>query len=102
MSNAAWTSSPGMALPGRRATEARCDGEPLMTDHDDIVNLTSAANEIEAAAIVAHLEANGIQARQVGGLTSGFRAECPGYVQILVRQNDLERARALLENLQDG
>ncbi len=71
-----------------------------MTEPDDIVSLTSAGNEAEAVAIVARLEAEGIKAQSVGGLTAGFRAEAPGYVQIIVPRADLERARKILAEIQ--
>ena len=60
------------------------------------VNVAHAANEIEAALIVASLADEGIHAEAVGGLTSGFRAEAPGDVTIIVRGEDAERARAFL------
>ena len=58
-----------------------------------------AANEVEAAIIVAALEAQGIQAQAVGVFASTFRAEAPGDVSIVVRQRDLARARQVLAEL---
>ena len=58
--------------------------------------LITAANEIEAATIVNYLAQFDIKALSAGGYTSGFRAEAPGDVKILVRQEDLERARQAL------
>lgn len=60
------------------------------------VNVAHAANEIEAALIVASLANEGIHAEAVGGLTSGLRAEAPGDVTIIVRGEDAERAQAFL------
>jgi len=54
------------------------------------------ANEIEAAMIVNALEEQGIRATAVGGYTSGFRAEAPGGVRVVVAQGDLFRAREVL------
>jgi hypothetical protein len=61
--------------------------------------LVSAANEIEAAGIVSALAAYDIEASVTGGFTSGFKAEAPGSVQIVVRQSDLDRARAALAEI---
>ena len=63
---------------------------------DEVVVLMSAANEAEAAIIVARLESEGIRATTVGELTAGFRAEAPGFVQVLVAKADLDRARQIL------
>lgn len=67
----------------------------------DPVTLTTAANESEAAMIVAALGEAGIEAHAVGGLTSGLRAEAPGEVQILVHQHDLERGATLLREIEE-
>ncbi len=53
-------------------------------------------NELEAALIVNALEEQGIRATAVGGYTSGFRAEAPGGVRVVVAQGDLSRAREVL------
>jgi hypothetical protein len=64
--------------------------------------LLSVRNEIEAASILTALAEYDIEASTVGGFTSGFKAEAPGSVQVLVRRADLDRAnRALAEILQD-
>ncbi len=67
-----------------------------MGQHDDVAVLTSAANEVEAAVIVACLEAEGVRATTVGAMTSGFRAEVPGFVQVLVAKQNVDRARQIL------
>ena len=68
-----------------------------MAERDDqVVVLMSAANEAEAAIIIARLDAEGIQATTVGALTAGFRAEAPGFVQVLVPKADLDRAKQIL------
>ncbi|MHC5108662.1 MAG: putative signal transducing protein [Planctomycetota bacterium] len=61
------------------------------------VKVAFAANEIEAAAIISSLADAGIHAEAIGGLTSGLRAEAPGDVAIMVRGDDAERARELLD-----
>ncbi len=63
--------------------------------------LTRVNTEAEAAGIVTALTAHGIQATATGGFTAGFRAEAPGYVNVLVRHEDLEAARRILAELKD-
>ena len=74
----------------------------MADDTDAPVRLTTAANEAMAAMIVAALDQRGIQASAVGGLTSGFRAEAPGGVIVLVRRSELERALAVLEEIKQA
>ncbi|MCH8804904.1 MAG: DUF2007 domain-containing protein [Planctomycetes bacterium] len=74
----------------------------MADDTDDPVRLTTAANEAMAAMIVAALDQRGIQASAAGGLTSGFRAEAPGGVNVLVRRSELERALAVLEEIKQA
>lgn len=57
-------------------------------------------NEVEAEVIAGVLNDHGIQATTSGGYTSGFRAEAPGDVGVLVAADDLPHARELLVNLQ--
>jgi hypothetical protein len=45
---------------------------------------------------VAALHEGGIHAQRISELTSGFRAEAPGGVKILVRQVDLDRTQVVL------
>lgn len=61
--------------------------------------LVSVPSEMEAAAIVDALAEHGIRARAVGGYTSGFRAEAPGDVKVVVGRADLARARELLAEI---
>lgn len=63
-----------------------------------ITKLLSVTSELEAAAIVAALADQGIEARHVGGYTAGFRAEAPAMVQVLVHENDLARAAEIVEH----
>jgi len=58
--------------------------------------LISLPTEYEAVLMVQALEARGIQAYADGALTSGFRAEAPGEVKVIVRQSNLVAARAFL------
>jgi hypothetical protein len=52
---------------------------------------------MEAGVIVAALEENGIKATLTGETTAGFRAEAPGWVQVLVAEEDLPRAHVILD-----
>lgn len=61
--------------------------------------LVSVPDELEAAAIVGALGEQGIRARTVGGYTSGFRAEAPGMVKVIVGRGDLARAKLLLADI---
>ncbi len=67
-----------------------------MGDGDPVV-LTARPNEALASLLVGALEQEGIRAVMEGQLTAGFRAEAPGMVRVLVRSEDLEEARLVLE-----
>lgn len=73
----------------------------MQEDADRPVILTTAASEGEAAIIVAALEEEGFKVEMSGQLTSGFRAEAPGTVRVLVRQGDLDAARRALDELRE-
>lgn len=64
----------------------------MTTDKSRPVVLTTRETEAEAALLAAALEEQGLEAMITGGLTSGFRAEAPGQVGILVHEVDLEHA----------
>ena len=61
--------------------------------------LTTVANEVEAAAILTALGDYGVHALTTGSYTSGFRAEAPGAIQVIVRSSDLERATLALAEI---
>ena len=61
--------------------------------------LISVASDIEAATIVAALAAYNIQATTAGGYTAGFRAEAPGDVHVVVRHEDLIKAKSALAEI---
>jgi hypothetical protein len=65
-------------------------------DPNGPVVLARVRTELEASLIVGRLRDEGILAEMVGMLTSAFRAESPGDVKVLVRSQDLERARQVL------
>ena len=66
-----------------------------------LVILIEAPSELEAAPIVGFLESNGIGAA-VQGQDSPYQGLPLGAVQILVRSEDLGRARKLLDEAQEG
>ena len=73
-----------------------------MTDEtNDLIVLASVSTETEAAMIVGRLASEGIQADSEGALTSSFRTEVPGLVKIVVKPNDLARAREILVECQN-
>lgn len=53
-------------------------------------------NEVEGALIVAQLKNAGIQAELVGSLTSEWRVKVPGDVQVIVLEENAEKATELL------
>ncbi len=70
-----------------------------MQDPDSPQLLIAVANELEAGTILSALSARGLDARMTGELTSGFRAESPGMVRVMVRHKDLARAQELLQEI---
>lgn len=50
-----------------------------------------------ASVLVARLEEEGIKATAVGGFVSGFQAESPGYVDVVVVQSEYEIAKKLVD-----
>ena len=71
-----------------------------MADLDDeLARLTSVRNEMEAGVIVAALDGEGIKATMSGIHTAQFRAEAPGWVEVLVAEDDLPRAQTVLDQL---
>lgn len=68
-----------------------------MDNDDKLVSLIQVNNEVEASVIVATLKEHGIPATATGGFTAGFRAEAPGYVDVMVNQQNLPEARRILE-----
>ena len=74
----------------------------MTPDPDNPEVLLSVANEIEAGAIVTALAEYGIEAFAAGGYTSGFKAEAPGWVKVLVAREDLDRAKQVLAEIREG
>ncbi len=63
---------------------------------EDLVVLTRVPDELSALLIVGDLEAQGVRAVVIGGLTAQLRAEAPGLVSVMVRRMDLPRAQAAI------
>lgn len=67
-----------------------------VADPRDTVVIARFPDELSALLLVGDLEAEGIPATVLGGLTAQLRAEAPGLVSVLVRRGDLVRAERLL------
>ncbi|MEN0111231.1 MAG: DUF2007 domain-containing protein [Planctomycetota bacterium] len=68
-----------------------------MADPSDVTLFTQTPTEPEARVLMAALAEHEIEATCDGGAISGFVAEAPAWVRVLVRAADLPRARTLLE-----
>ncbi|MBL8990826.1 MAG: DUF2007 domain-containing protein [Phycisphaerae bacterium] len=71
-------------------------------DPDTPVELTSRATEAAAEVIAGSLRDRGIEARVLGGMLTGFRAEAPAQARVVVRRRDLEAARAALAEIRSA
>jgi hypothetical protein len=80
---------------GRLPAPSATNPESLKDSAGPIV-LTRVPTELLASLLVGRLQNEGIRAEMSGVLTSAFRAEAPGGVQILIARQDEERSRALL------
>ena len=70
---------------------------------DKITVLRTLPTEMHATILVARLNEVGIDAWVEGGISSGYRAEAPGNANVLVRQDDLPRARSVVsESVHSG
>ncbi len=74
----------------------------MADESNEPMKLTQVKSEAQAALIVGALADQGIEAQTEGGLIASFRAEAPGGVNILVRRCDLDRAAAILRDLNVG
>ncbi|QDT80179.1 hypothetical protein Mal35_36500 [Gimesia maris] len=68
----------------------------MAAQHDRLVTVTTAADELEGKLIVSLLKEYGIKATSTGGLTAQFRAEAPGVVEVLVTQDQLAAANTII------
>jgi hypothetical protein len=72
----------------------------MTTKNDSLMTLTTVSTEMEGQLLVNLLEEHGIPATAAGGMTSGFRAEAPGTVQVMVMQDRLSVARVIVDEFQ--
>jgi len=72
----------------------------MSTDPNNPELLTSVRTEVEAVAVVAALADRGIEATLTGSFTAGFLAEAPGLVQVVVRHEELARAKQILVEIE--
>ena len=63
-----------------------------------VVTLAFLFSEVEAKLLSDALNQEGIHSEVAGFLTGSFRAEAPGRVKVLVREQDLQRAKELLDD----
>jgi hypothetical protein len=71
----------------------------MSADSNNPVVLAQWLTDVEAALLVAHLESHGILARVSGAGGATGWPEAAGYTQVVVRQADIERARAVAEEI---
>ena len=64
--------------------------------------IASFRSELQAEAAAGALQAEGIRTVTIGGFTSGFRAEAPGEVQVVVAEQDVARAMEILKEFDNG
>lgn len=72
-----------------------------MQNNEEPVVLADLNSEAEASMIIAALAEEGIDAFKAGGAVSDFKLGVAGHVQVLVRPEDLDRARDAFSHLRD-
>ena len=68
-----------------------------MTDKESVVTLAVFTEDMLAQMLAEALEAAGIQCEIEGGITSGFRAEAPTVVKVIIHRTDEVKAKAVFE-----
>ena len=68
-----------------------------MTDNESVVTLAVFTEDMLAQMLAEALESAGIQCEIEGGVTSGFRAETPTVVKVIIHRNDQEKAQVIFE-----
>lgn len=71
------------------------------SDPESPIKLDTFNDSYQAANLVARLEEVGINATAIGGFVSGFQAESPGYVDVVVPKSQFESAQNYLDQLSD-
>lgn len=79
----------------------RWSKETSESDPESPVVITTRRDEMQAAVVVDRLQAEGINAVAVGTFTSGFQVEIASWVKIVVPRQQVERAKEMLENLDE-
>lgn len=84
------------------AGQDTCDTTGMNQDpndhHETIVTLAFLNTEVEATLLADALNQEGIHSEVAGLLTASFRAEAPGRVKVLVREQDLAQAKELMDD----
>ena len=87
-------------MGGYDASSVRVTLKAMTPEPNELTaHLTSAPSETEASIVVAALEENGIRASS-DEYTSGLRAGAWNWVDIMVAEQDLERAKEVLADVQ--
>ena len=73
-----------------------------MDDRDGLVTLVRTRDEMAASLFLGALKEAGVRAEMAGGFIAGFRAEAPGYVDVVVNEKDLAEAQKVLRLFQDN
>ena len=68
----------------------------MFSRDDHLATVATVADEMKGQLIVNILNEHGITAAATGGFTSQFRAEAPGMVRVIVKQDNLSAAQAVL------
>ena len=69
----------------------------MTTDDETLAIVATVTTEVEGQLLANILNERGIPAVITGGITSQFRAEAPGAVRVMVKQNSLSAAQSVLE-----
>ena len=71
-----------------------------MEHQDRLLTLIRVNDEMHGSVLVSLLAESGIKATCTGVYTAGFRAEAPGYVDVVISEKDFTRARKLIEGVE--
>lgn len=77
---------------------ARSANTAAANDPSSPTVVDSFKDDYDASIIVGRLRTEGINAVAVGGYTSGFQVEAPGYVDVVVPRSELAKAKQVLAN----
>lgn len=68
--------------------------------NERLVTVAERNSEVAATILVSVLKDEGIRAVATGGFTSGFRAEAPGVVRVQTLEDDADRAKQIISEIQ--